>query len=178
MHLLRTLARGGVAPVTRRTIPIAAPAAQSGFTCTPENGRAWEVLSITASFVTASDVANRAAILSLSDGQTTLWSIPPTAVQAASLTVGYSWIAGYVNAQTATVGATQAIGMPPAILLPGWSLVVTLAAAAATDQFSAAKVQVLESFVGDTEAEYDTARAIAHHAEALFELTQVGVPGI
>lgn len=178
MHLLRSLARGGVAPVARRTIPIARPDANTGFALAPETGRAWEVLSLSTSFVTASDVANRAVTLSLFDGQSTLWSIPPTAVQAASLTVTYSWIAGYTNAQTATVGGQQAVGMPPTILVPGWSLVVTVAAIAATDRFAVPNAQVIEAFTGQTEAEYNTARAIAHHAEALYELLEVGVPGI
>lgn len=178
MHLLRTLARGGVAPVVRRTVPVTTPAAGVGWSLTPDNGRFWQVQSITATLATSSQAANRTTALTLSDGSSTLWSIPPVAVQTASLTYKYSWIADYPTPTVTVVGLAQAMPLPPAILAPGWSLACAVGAIDSGDQFTAIVAEVLEAFAGDTEAEYDIARAAAHHFEALSELFTQGVPGI
>lgn len=170
MHLLRTLARGGVTPVVRRTVPIAAPAADTGITITPDNGRAWQIMSIRQSLVTSSHAANRNVTLTLNDGNVDLWSIPSTAVQAASLTVIYSWIADYWPVNTTISGGRLAVGIPPAILLPDWTLKVGFVNDDTADQLGVTTVEVLEAFTGRTEAEYDLARSIAHHADAIGEL--------
>jgi len=178
VQLLRTLARGGVAPVVRRTIPIAAPAADTGITFAPDNGRTWQVLSIAIPFTTSSHSANRSLLLSLSDGQNTLWTIPTTAVQAASLTVTNTWIQDYYPVQSAAIGGALPMGLPPTILVPGWSLTVGLVNGDTADQVGVGYAQVLETFTGETEAEYNTARAIAHHAGAIAELVAGEVPGL
>lgn len=178
MHLLRSLARGGVAPVVRRTFSIAQPAVTAGFTIAPDNGRAWSVESVQCVLVSDSNAGNRFPALSLTEGSRLLWGIPPLAVQIASTTVGYTWIRDYFPTQVAAVGAIQAMSLPPAILLPGWTLTLTVGAVQAGDQVSQITYSVLESFVGDTEAEYDTARAVARHAHAISELLEGEVPGL
>lgn len=166
MQLLRTLARGGVTPVTRRTIPIAAPAAAAGWTLTPDNGRAWEVLSVSTSLVTDANVASRGLTLALGDGSATLWTVPALGTQAASTTVGYSWHPHFPYVAVSLVADQLPNPLPTVVLLPGWSLTLAVANAQAADQVGATRVQVLETFVGDTAAEYDLARVIVHHAEA------------
>lgn len=178
MSVLRELARGGVSPVVRRTIPIPAPAVATGLTFTPQTSRAWEVLSLGVSLVADSNTANRSALLSLSDGANTLWTLPPTAVQVASATIAYSWIYEYMNVATAAVGGAQAMRLPPTVLVPGWSLTLAITNMQAGDQVSAGYAQVLEALTGETEAEYNLARAIANRAGALAELLAGEVPGL
>lgn len=178
MQLLRALARGGVTPVARRTIIGAVPAVAGGFVVTPENGRCWEVLSLAASLVSDSNAANRAVTLTLGDGNNNLWELPPLAVQVASKTYGYAWLAAYPSPIVTIVDAVQAMPLPPVILLPGWTLTVGVDAVQVGDQFGAPVAQVLETFFGATEAEYSAARAIEHHAEAIAELVAGEVPGI
>lgn len=178
MQKLRTLARGGVAPVTRRTIPIAAPAADTGWVFTPDNGRAWQIESIYVPFVTSSHTANRRLTLTLSDGANVLWSIGSTADQAASLTTNYSWIADYYLVNTTINGGSLPIGLPPTILVPGWTLTLAIINGDTGDQAGNTAVEVLEAFTGQTEAEYNTARAVAHHADAIAELLEGQVPGL
>lgn len=166
MQLLRTLARGGVTPVTRRTIRVAPPAVATGWTLKPQAGRAWEVLSITTSLVADANVANRIVQLGLLDGVNGLWAISANAVQVAGGTVIYSFIAGYPTPTTTALGGAMAAPLPPVILLPDWSLELAIGAVQVGDQLGVSYVQVLESFVGETEADLDIARAIEHRATA------------
>lgn len=167
MHLLKTLARGGVTPVTRRVIRPTAPAAGANLTIAPENGRAWQVESLSFALITSSNVANRSAGLLVASGADVLYAIPPVAVQAASVTVAYSYLANYPRTMAAAIGSVQASPIPPIILLPDWSITTLVDNLHVADQIAVPVLVVLEAFVGRTEGEYDIARAIEHRADAI-----------
>lgn len=178
MHLLRLLAREGVAPVVRRTIPIAAPAVAVGWTFTPQNGRAWQVMSLYTSLVADANVADRRIRLALTDGTNTLWQITSGEDQVASATTGYTFAADWPTTNRNFDSTLIATAIPTAILLPGWTLTLTITNVQAGDQLAATNVQVLEAFVGRTEHEYDKARALADRLIAAGEFLQDEVPGL
>jgi hypothetical protein len=92
-------------PGAFRQQQITTPAAGADFTINVPNFMRWRIISLRATLVTSAAVANRAAILQFNNAGNVLYNACAANLQAASLTVGYSWGAG-VTTLLATVGAT------------------------------------------------------------------------
>lgn len=125
----------GVAPWRRSRIvvPVTTPAAGSDWSVTVPAGHIYRVRSVYATLLTAVAVANRDAMLNVGDGVRTFVSIPPVAVQAASLTYTYAW---FPHAGALNVGNGQAVPIPELDLMAGWTLGTSTGSIQAADQWS------------------------------------------
>ncbi len=150
----------------RRVIAGPAPAAGVDWSITVPSGKVWRVLAILASLTTDATVAGRSVRLTASDGDTTFLSLPPVAVQAASLTGRYAW-GEHVDSRTTS--PDQVAALPPLTLQPGWVLRVTTTALQAADAWGAPAVLVVETTVRGGEVD------LAALPDALVEV--VGTPG-
>lgn len=133
--------RGLLSPLTYGpgravVVPVAAPAAGASWGTQKVTGEAFLRLKLaTVSIVTSAVVANRAVSLDFQDADgNLLFRAPAAAVQAASLTVQYSFGWGYDAATN--LGAAQAAPLPDVFLEPGWRVVLTVGAIDVADQVS------------------------------------------
>lgn len=166
-NILRALAEDWPAPLVYRVVPVTTPAAGANFTMQTPGEGAWALVALRATLVTSAAVANRAATLNVTDGTTPLWSVEAGAVQAASLTVTYSWVTEYPAFPTTVVGGTLVVPMAPTYMAPGWALTSATALLDAGDQWSAISAVVVECFTGHVERERALADTITDRAEAL-----------
>jgi hypothetical protein len=127
----------GYGRLQQTPLVVAQPAVAVGATYATKGAYRERLLCCSATLVTDANAANRSVSLSLEneDGDVLL-TIPPVAVQAASLTVRYSW-AVHVSQPAATIAGLQLIQIPPLVLQPGWKWVWTLGSVQAGDQLSA-----------------------------------------
>jgi hypothetical protein len=112
----------------------------------PTNAR-WRLISARASLVTDATVPVRTATVIIDDGTTTVFSMPATATQAASLTFTYEYFgagsAGYAS------GSLIVLPLPPDIVLaPGWRIRSSTGAIVAGDNWSAPQILVEEWIEG------------------------------
>lgn len=121
----------------QETSVVTSPAAGLGFTITIPGKYYERVQALTFTLVTGSNAANRAVLLSVLDGNgNTVLSIPAAAVQTASLTRTYSYLANMSNC-IGPIGGAYLSPAPALFLQPAQSLVVTIGAVDAADQISA-----------------------------------------
>ncbi len=99
-----------------RSFQSAAPGAGADFIITVPTNRRWRICSLRAVLVTAAAVANRTTQLNIDDGANFYAVVGPNQVQAASLTRGYTFASGLLNAVT-TATEFQA-AMPSNLVLP------------------------------------------------------------
>lgn len=120
-----------------RMAPINSPAVASGFTITPNTASGWLIRSLRFQLVTDANVADRAVMLSQTDGSNEYLRTAAVAVQAASLTRVYSAQPG--TQAPGAVGTFIGIHAPAdGFWLPnGHSLIVTIENVQAGDQISA-----------------------------------------
>lgn len=144
--LLSPLTYGPGRPVVQ---PVAAPAAGASWPVQRVTGEAiLRVKLVTVSLVTSAAVANRLVSLDYQDADgNLLFRAPAAAVQAAALTVQYSFGWGY---DAATNGGTaQASPLPDVFLEQGWRVVLTVGLIDAADQVSAGRLVVEKLYTGD-----------------------------
>ncbi len=77
-----------------RSVQVTTPGAGADWSVTVPTNARWELTSFAAQLVTSAAVANRAARVIIDDGANTVFEVPNPAVQAANLTVVYSYGAG------------------------------------------------------------------------------------
>lgn len=131
-----------------RPMPVAAPAAGAEWSVTVGPNVIWEVLAVQFQLVTSAAVANRNAMLRVTDNlNAEAFRVGPQAVQAASLTNTYSYLPGFGYASGT---GRQQVGWPspPPVLLPGYVLGTTTSAIDVGDQYSLVELQVREWSVG------------------------------
>lgn len=172
--MLRAVARVGTGPIQKRVIDAPSPAAGANFTLKVPGGKAWELVSVRATFVASAQAANRDVVLSLNDAHGNV----DYAVQTlASITAGLTRQLSYaVDVGTVTGSATQITLPLPAgwYMLPDETIALTVGSADAADQLSAVRAVVLETNTGDTYAAYEGAAAMRDHLEALIEYYKHG----
>lgn len=135
-------------PGVMRSVQQANPAAGADFVVTVPTGALWELIAVSAQLVTAVAVANRAARLVIDDGANTLFAVPNTTVQAASLTTTYSYGAG-AGGPMSTDAAFQEAPLPNNVLLPAASRIrSSTGAIQAADQWGAISLLVREWLAG------------------------------
>lgn len=105
-----------------KVVNVAAPVAGAEFALTARGGEWWRVISVTWTFTTDANVANRAVALVAGDGTDTFWRVGTAAVQAAGQTGQYCAYAGAASSQT--TGGVSAYPLPfgGLWLQSGWSL--------------------------------------------------------
>lgn len=127
----------GYGRLQQRPFAVAVPAVATGTSYKVPGDGMERLLCCSATLVSDNNAANRSVVLSLEDGDgNVLLQLPPNAVQAASLTVRYSWSV-HASSLTATVAGAQLIQIPPLILQPQWQWVWTIGSVQAGDQLSA-----------------------------------------
>lgn len=137
-----------------RVVRLADPAAGTDWTLQAPGSSTWRVTSMVARFVTSAVVANRFPRFQATDGTSTWWLQPSTAVVAAGATVDYALNTG--ASQEALTGGI-AIGPLPAaglLLRPGHRFTVATDLIDAGDQWSRLVFMVDETpsdvpYVGD-----------------------------
>lgn len=172
--VLRALAEDWPAPFVYRTVPVTQPAVATGFSVVTPGEGTWGLVALTAKLTTDGNAANRSAVLNVSDGTTTLWSIEPGAVQTATLGVTYSWVPGYAAFPTSIVGNALVVPMGPTYLAPGMTLSVVTANLQVGDQWSLISATVIECLTGHVERERAIEDAIRDRYEAVAELLSGG----
>lgn len=170
MSRLESLARNAATGTNYRGVTIANPGAHLGFTIAPDTGRAWQVLAVTALLTTSSDAGQRFPELSLSDGANTFWTISSGTGPIESTVTRISWLADYSYSTNGVQTEPGSTPMPPAIVLPGWSLVVALVGGQTTDQFTLCRALVLETSTGEREYARTLAGNLGARAEAIADL--------
>ena len=128
---------------TRRTYLGSAPAAGADWSVTVPGGKAWRILSVRAALTTSVAAANRVAALTVSDGSAVFLTIPPAAVQAASLTWTYDWLEHGNNVQ---VGTLLSGGFPDLIIPAGFVIASSTSLLDAGDQWAAPRLYVVETW--------------------------------
>lgn len=120
---------------------VASPAAGAGFTYTV-GGTYWErLVALTFRLVSDGNAANRAVTAAIVDGNGhTLVTVPAAAVQAASLTRDYSFLAGQSSA-IGPLGGVYLSPFPALFLQPAWTVVVGVDQVQATDAVT--RIQVV-----------------------------------
>lgn len=105
-----------------KVINVADVAPGAEFTLTARGGEWWRVISVTWTFTTDANVANRAVALAADDGTDTFWRVGTAAVQAGGQTGQYCVYAGAASSQT--TGGVSAYPLPfgGLWLQSGWSL--------------------------------------------------------
>ena len=168
--MLRTIARGRPAPLWRRYVSPANPAANASLTIPAPTGRVWQVLSVACVFTADSGSATRNVVLSHLDGDgNVLESWPLTASLAATNVRTISWQAGL---GTVIVGAGTDIALPlgdHVYVFPGETLVIS-GTNHAGDTITKCRAVVLETDNGDTAHELALEQRIRDHAEAIHDL--------
>lgn len=125
-----------------QTVP--APAVATDWSQVVEAGHVWDLLAVFATLATDANAADRAVRLQLGDGNLVFLELPAPAVQAASLSYGYSWardVAAY-NSGTSLVAP-----LPRVSLMPGWSVGVATTGLQAGDQWSAVQLLLTDTTV-------------------------------
>lgn len=115
-----------------------APAAGAELSAKIEGG-AWErVAAVTVALTSSVAVANRAVALIVRDHDgRAVASVPAAAVQAAGVTVLYSFVRGVASAY-GPVGGRAVAPAPDVFLQPGWTIEIAVAAIDAGDQLTEA----------------------------------------
>lgn len=120
-----------------RIFTVATPAVATGFSITPNTAAGWMIRSLRFQLVTDANIADRAVMLSASDGSTNYFLASAGATQAASLTRNYGGVNGFSD--TSNVGTFIGLRFPDdGIWLPqGHTLTVSVENIQAGDQVSA-----------------------------------------
>jgi hypothetical protein len=116
-------------------VPVASPAVNTGFTYTVS--RYWEIIdSLSFKLVTDANAGNRQVLVVVQNGNgVQLGAFPPASVQAATLTVHYSFLAN-VSAFLATVAGNSVSPIYHGLLQPGFKIVMTMTGSHVGDQVS------------------------------------------
>ncbi len=138
---------------SRIVVPVANPAAGADWSFTVPAGHVYRLVSVFAQLVTSAVVANRQALLTVTDGTGTFLRLPAAAVQAASGTVTYSWMAGGVA--YLSLPASQAAFLPDLNLMPAWGLASSTALIDVGDQWSGIRLHVIDTTVKDAGVDID-----------------------
>jgi hypothetical protein len=127
-----------------KPVKINSPAAGADWIATVPGGVIWEVLSIKATLVTSAIVANRNAVLRVTDADTNvLYSIAPAASQAASSNFQYSWIQG-LGTSLSSNGLQNPLPTPPVPLSNGFVVRAATTLLDVGDQWSGITLMVRE----------------------------------
>lgn len=169
LSLLRALADQWPAPCTLKTVLVTSPAVATDFTLTPPGGSIWLLQSLSARIVTDANAANRQAALTLTDGTTTIYSVPPVVNITAGLTTDVVWLPGLEYASSAITGNKLAVGLPDIALPAGYALGPVTTNIQAGDQWSRIVAAVVEVWTGDIAREQTLVQTIADRVEALAE---------
>lgn len=170
MSRLESLARGSATGTVLRTVTVADPAAGADWSITPDNGRAWEVLSVFGLFVASSNAADRTPTLFSFIGGVPLWGLPVQTSIVADASQPVGWLARYAPLYAPAATAPQVNGLPETFLLPGYALTMVTAGIDASDQWSHVVAQVLETSTGEREYARTIAGNLAGRAEAIADI--------
>lgn len=117
----------------------AAPAVGSDWTYTPATLLRQRVQSIAAALTTSAVVANRQVTIQVLNGANIIYQAPAPSVQAASLTVTYSFVPGLSS--IAVLGGLVVLPLPPGLIINSTMSVRTVTGAIDVgDQWSTIKV--------------------------------------
>jgi hypothetical protein len=157
-----------------RVIPIAQPGPGSdpGPVVVPGSS-IWLPLSLTGLLATSATVGDRAPILSLDDGTTTIESYRVGAAITASSTVQVVFAAGLGYAHSSVIAGVSAAGIPHRRAYPGWRIRLATSGLLAGDQWSGLVLQVVDVSTGH--AERELSRQLAQAAGLLPEYPGEGV---
>lgn len=139
-----------------RVVPVASPGAGAEWTQRIPGGSLWYVQSIRATLTTSVTVANRAPVITISDGSAVFAQAPGGDVQAASLTWQYAWMRNFRDHFRLALTTTPVSGFPAMPLVGGFILASATTAIDATDQWSNIVIYVLE--VEETPYDVELAR--------------------
>lgn len=118
------------------------PAAGADWTLPVDAGESWEILAVNFTLTASAAVANRSVKLRGLDGNgNEVFRIGPQAVQTAGQVVVYTYLPGQGYA-AGVDGQQLALGTPPPILPPGYSLASLTGAIDVGDQFSKIAVSI------------------------------------
>ena len=174
---LRTIARGVPSAAWRRIITIPTPAAGADVTIPVPQAKAWQLLNVAATLTASATAGNRHPLLSILDAGGVAWyRNGKTANVTANTTANLYWAAGVTGETVAPAGDTILPLTDPTYLLPGESITITGHTDAA-DQWSALRVVVLETNIGDEWAQRNIEQATVDHMQAAIDLwTHGGTP--
>lgn len=127
-----------------REVIVANPAAGAEYLVPVPAGRAWELLSFTATLTTSAVVAMRNVRARIVDpGATVVWEPPAVEDQPASFAYRYTYAAGLGYSSNFVVKG-GGFPSPPALMPEGYSLRTLTVAVDAADQWSGAVLVVRE----------------------------------
>lgn len=141
MAILRPLlTRGGGSHLSVLT---ADPAAGAELTHTVPAGKYWRLISCRYTLTTNAVAGTRASQLVIADDAgNTLIQLPSAGTQPISVTYGYNWAAvGWAVGQQAN---QMLMGIPDLVLAPGYVIKTVTASKDAGDDYSAARLLVVE----------------------------------
>lgn len=130
----------------RRIVSGNAPAVGADWTVTVPAGFTWRLVSVIADLTTSAAVANRDPHFTVSDGTTVFEIVPPSAMQAASLTRHYIWFPG---ADAIAIGAGICQAIPELVLPAGFVVASNTVALDVGDQWTKPVLHVIETTVRD-----------------------------
>jgi hypothetical protein len=143
----------GDVPVTltsqyNRVYPLASPGVGVDWAVTVPGGVRWNVQSLLATLTTSAVVANRLALLRISDGSTIHTRLPANAAVVASSTNYFSWVIGGQEYAPASMVTYQTLPFPNYWLPSGWVISSSTVAIDVGDQWSGLVLYVLEQRTG------------------------------
>lgn len=138
---------------SRTTVLVASPAAGADWSSAVPGSHLWQLLAVKARLVTSAVVANRAVRLILGDGVQTFAILPAAAVQAATATVDYTWVAG---TSPATVDQAAVAPLPLLTLQQTWTIGTSTRLVDVADQWSAIVLLVTDTLARRGRLDLDT----------------------
>ena len=136
------------------------PAAGAEINITVPGRAAWEIMAVTFTLVTSSDVAIRTVSVSFDDGQHVFVRVAMPTTQSASLTWTYSLFAGG-DRQSILFGLLRQALPADLVMLPGWRITTLTSNLQAADNFGAPVLYIREIPERGEGVWDDLARAVA-----------------
>jgi hypothetical protein len=167
MSLLREIASDNPTDAVIRVLPQTAPTAGTDFKITVPGQSVWEIVAITALLTPSAVVANRAPVLTVTDGSSTVTKIGPPAVVVAATATTFGWLEDGPTSGATTVGAIQNVKIPGFMLGPGWTIGPVTGAIDVGDTWTNVVLTVIEVFVGDVEHDRANAQRILDRLDAI-----------
>lgn len=151
-----------------KIIPVAAPGANTEWTVPVPGGACWIVQSIVATLTTDATVANRTAMVTVSDGTTVFVRVPPSAVIPASTVARITYVRNYGATISASLTAGQASPFPSIPIFGGFQIASATENRAAGDAYTGIVLYVveIEERPYDTELNMDIAQMRGKYSAA------------
>lgn len=167
LDLLREIAADDVAGAVPRVLLQTTPAAGADFTITVPGESTWQVVALSARFVTSNAVANRGPGLLVTDGTNTIGEWPTGVVLTASLTTRITWSASGGSLMTSIISGALTVPIPPLILPGGYVVRTGTSLIDTADQWDRIVLTVVELQTGDKAYEAHLLEKIVDRLEAL-----------